>query len=230
MTDSCIDGLRLVSTSYQIGFPWNEWSESKSYIVCRALVDQGVIAGTATIGTRRKMVKERINPGDRGIYQITETQYGWIALNGGGVLDPCGFLGKPLFGAEPQFCILENDECYIRGINPVQCPRSHLPEHLVSDELFPLTRGVMRDTCSRLLGYRLHIQGLTMSEAAYLLSRPLTDFDRYSRLVYEYFIKMGLSSMMPLSNIKLLHPNLARKGWRSFYNDLDMDELNVFLK
>ena len=87
MTDSCIDGLRLVSTSYQIGFPWNEWSESKSYIVCRALVDQGVIAGTATIGTRRKMVKERINPGDRGIYQITETQYGWIALNGGGVFD-----------------------------------------------------------------------------------------------------------------------------------------------
>ncbi len=35
---------------------------------------------------------------------------------------------------------------------------------------------------------------------------------------------------MPLSNIKMLHPNLARKGWRSFYNDLDMDELEAFLK
>lgn len=54
MTDSCIDGLRLVSTSYHIGLPWIEWSEARSYIVCRALVDQGVIAGTATIGTRRK--------------------------------------------------------------------------------------------------------------------------------------------------------------------------------
>lgn len=34
-----------------------EWSEARSYIVCRALVDQGVIAGTATIGTRRKRSK-----------------------------------------------------------------------------------------------------------------------------------------------------------------------------
>ncbi len=57
MTDSCIDGLRLVSTSYHIGLPWIEWSEARSYIVCRALVDQGVIAGTATIGTRRKRSK-----------------------------------------------------------------------------------------------------------------------------------------------------------------------------
>lgn len=230
MTDLYTDGSRLASINYQVSLPRNEWPEPKSYTVCRALVDQGVITGTATMGTRRKMIKERISPGDHGIYQITGTQYGWIALNGGGVLDPYGFLDKSLSGPGPQFCIPGNDEYYIRDVNPVQCPRVHLPEHPVNDKSLPLIRGVIRDIYSCLLGYRLYIQGLTTSEAAYLLSRPLTDFDRYSHQMYEYFTKMGLSSMTPLNNIKLLHPNLVHKGWRSFYSDLDMDELHVFLK
>lgn len=230
MPNASMDGLSIAATSYFIGMPVNSWSEPKSYIICRALTDQGVIDGTAMIGIRRKMVRDRLNPGDRGLYQITNTQYGWIKLADGGIIDPCKIIGQTHYEPETCYQIQDDEECYIRGIDPVLCLRDSLPEHLVSDELFPLTRGVMRDTCSRLLGHRLHVQALTMSEAAYLMSRPLSDFERYSRLVYEYFIRMGLSSMMSLSKIKTIHPQLARKNWQLFLNDMDMYEFHAFMK
>ncbi|WP_434526457.1 hypothetical protein [Photorhabdus asymbiotica] len=231
MNKSIIEELQLISTSYYIGIPYTEWSAQNSYLVCRALVDECVISrGVPLIGTRRELKKEASKDGDYGVYTLGNTQYGWISLPDGTVIDPCEFTRCTVEEDEPHFSIRENQGCYMWGVDPTRCSRSELPQHHIADEIFNVKRGVMRELCSRILGYTLQVEGLTMAEAAYIASQPLSAFDRHSRLIYEHFMMLGLNKLLPLTQVSKVHPLIARKSWRSFLCDTDSDGLKLILQ
>ena len=226
MTNKFIDGLRLISCSYHIDFPYSSWTSANSYLVCRALVDNYVIEGTAMIGTRMNKEKDAINKGDRGIYTVGNTQYGWINLPDNSVLDPCHWLHEQLKN-EPQFIIQADKNCYVGGINPIICDRREIPKHYEPDAIFVIKRGVMRELCSRILGYELQVESLTMAEVAYISSRPLSEFGSYARLIYEHFITLGLSKLLPITKVSRVHPSIARRHSNLFWIDIDGDELRA---
>lgn len=230
MISPLIDGVRLIATSYCIDIPHADWTPQRSYLVCRALLQRGIFGGKAILGTRLTRHKEAVNLGDHGVFSVSHTQYGWLVLEDGTILDPVGCLKNNDDKGEPQYRIEYDTDCYIDGIDPVTCDRRDLPKHFLDDEIYRVKRGVMREICSRALGYTLQVEGLTMAEAVYLLNQPLSVFGGHSRMIYEHFMGLGLSRVMPISKVNVINPTLARKLWQAFFVDTDETELHAILR
>lgn len=230
MISPLIDGIRLIATSYCISIPHAEWTPQHSYLVCRALLQRGVFGGKAMLGTRLTRHKEAVNDGDHGVFSISHTQYGWLVLEDGTILDPVGCLQNTDDSGEPQYRIEYDSACYIDGIDPMTCDRSELPKHFSEDEIYRVKRGVMREICSRALGYTLQVEGLTMAEVVFLLNQPLSVFGGHSRMLYEHFMGLGLSRVMPISKVNVINPTLAKKLWEVFFVDTSESELTAILR
>ncbi len=208
---------------YCIGIPANEWTHKNSYLVCRSLLALGFVSGTAMIGTLRKIVRPALNSLEHDIYSVIHTQYGWIDDGLGKVIDPCLWLR---YGANPfnkDFLHPMVTDEYSFEVDPLIMKASDMPIHYIPDELFPLRRGLLRETCRRILAYDMQVDGLNMTEAAFISAQPLSLFGRDAKLVYEFLISAGLSKLLPLSHVQRIHPSLAHKASDSFFNDINQD-------
>ncbi|OBU10613.1 hypothetical protein AYY17_15085 [Morganella psychrotolerans] len=69
-----------------------------------------------------------------------------------------------------------------------------------------------------------------MAEVVYILNQPLNVFGGHSRMLYEHFMGLGLSRIMPITKVNVINPALARKLWQAFFVDTDESGLYAILK
>lgn len=230
MKSPLIEGIRLIATGLCIDIPHSTWTHQHSYLICRGLIQSGIFTGRAMIGTRLIRHKEERNKGDHGVFTVAHTQYAWIELEDNSILDPVLCLTNMDANGEPQYRIERDLACYIDGIDPTTCVRSKLPVHYRDDEIYPVRRGIMRELCSRTLGYTLQVEGLTMAEAVYIINQPLSMFGSHSRMLYEHFMQQGLSRVIPITKVNVVNPALAKKLWHMFFVDTDDSGLHSILR
>lgn len=218
MNDTITEGISAYLASLYINVPLNDWTPKLSYLVCRGLVDNGILPGKAVIGVLRERFYESYDEERPDGYSVRHSNYAWIDAGDEGIFDPCNpdhlitdkFLFKTKLSAE-----------YYSPVDPLTMTMRDLPTHYSSDELYPVRRGLHKEVFSRLLGFRVEVAGLTMTEAAYLSALPLNELGRSDKLLYEFLIKNNLSKLLSLRYVEKIFPHMAKSSPQSFRFPLD---------
>jgi hypothetical protein len=207
MKPEIIDGIRADSAARYIDVPFSRWTPNLSYLVCRGLVDNGIVPGKVVIGAFRERVFESFYEDRPDGYTILHSNYAWVDAGEVGVIDPCrsdfNHPDKSLFHSP---LTLE----YHAPINPLEMSVAALPPHYSSDEQFTLNRGLHKVVISRLLGFKVEVAGLTMIEAAYLATLPLSTLGDHAKMVYLFLMQNHLNRLIPINNVKKIFPQLVK--------------------
>ncbi|OTA14238.1 hypothetical protein Xvie_03896 [Xenorhabdus vietnamensis] len=162
---SITDGICIDFTSMYIDIPVTNWTPKFSYLVCRGLVDNGILPGKAVIGMFRKRVFDSFDKERPDGYTVVYSNYAWIDAGEDGLIDPCNWNHA---GTEKTLLQVERSDAYFCAVDPLNISNNDLPAHYISDELYPIPRGLHKETFNRLLNFKIEVAGLTMVEAAYL--------------------------------------------------------------
>ncbi|MGQ6030163.1 hypothetical protein ACUNHT_14625 [Serratia sp. IR-2025] len=213
MSNTITEGINSYLASLYINMSLKDWTPKSSYLVCRGLVDNGILHGDAVIGVLRERFFESYDEERPDGYSVRYSNYAWIDAGSEGLFDPC----RPDF-LHPDKCIFKTKLSaeYFSPVNPLTMTINDLPSHYNSDENYPVRRGLHKEVFSRLLGFRVEVEGLTMTEVAYLSALPLNELGKNSKLVYEFLIKNNLSKLLLLKNVEKVFPQLAKASPQSF--------------
>lgn len=208
--------IHLNSTSAYIGIPLKLWTPKLSYLICRRMLQEGILSGTAYIGLKRVRVYSSLVDSKMDGYDVINSCYGWIETDGGLIVDPLDWQdnedGKYIHhSAKP--------DDYSYGCDPLNVSASNLPKHYVSDESFNIRRGLHKETFSRLLGYNSEVSGLTMTEVAYLANLPLSQLGSPGRMTFDFLIENKLSKLIQLKHAIIINPQMAKYSPESFLLD-----------
>lgn len=218
MTVTVTEGVSAYLAALYIKVPLNNWTPKLSYLVCRGLVDNGILPGKAVIGVMRERFFESCDDGRPHGYSVRCSNYAWIDAGDEGLFDPCKqdhlIAGKYIFQTKPS-------AEYFSPLDPLSMTISDLPTHYSSDEVYPVRRGLHKEVLSRLLGFKVEIAGLTMTEAAYLSALPLSELGKYDKLLYEFLIQNNLSKLILLPSVKKVFPQMAKNSPQSFRQPLN---------
>lgn len=205
MNTKSLDVIDITLAERLISIPSESWTPKISYLVSREMVDNEILEGNAFIGTLRKQVFETYCEG-RKSFAIQQTNYGWVQLKNGFIVDPCRII---LHGNKKTLKPVENIGQFYNGLDPLNITTDEIPVHYNSDELFPVLRGKHKEVLSRLLGFKVEVSGLTMIEAAYIANLSLDGLGTNRKLVYEFLIRSGLTKLIPYKNVKVVFPQMA---------------------
>ncbi len=207
MNQEIVEGIRADSVASYIDIPLVSWTPQLSYLVCRGLVDNGLLPGKVVIGAFRERVFESFYEEHEDGYAVVHFNYAWIDAGENGVIDPCrsdlSHADKRLFHSP---LTLE----YHAPVDPLEMNRADLPPHYTTDELYPLKRGLHKEVMCRLLGYKVQVAGLTMIEAAYLATLPVLTLGDNAKMIYLFLMKNNLNKLIPINNVKKIFPRVAR--------------------
>lgn len=198
-----------------IDVPIQYWTPELSYLVCRALTDEGIIEGVSLIGSLRNLAYIPADGNGSKGFELASTNYAWIETSGGQVIDPCDWEVRP---DGKYFYQRENTGRYYQGQDPLLLSASQLPTHYSSDELFNLSRGLQKEVFGRLLELDVEVAGITMPEAAYVAKQPLQRLGGHAKMVYEFLIANGMSKLIPLKQVAVIFPQLASACPNKFLN------------
>ncbi|EIZ1085925.1 hypothetical protein MPI44_004473 [Klebsiella oxytoca] len=218
MNDTITEGISANLASLYINVPLNDWTPRLSYLVCRALVDNAILPGKAVIGVLRERFFESYDEGRPDGYSVRHSNYAWIDAGDEELFDPC----KPEYLTSDKFIFkTKSSDEYFSPIDPLTMTIRDLPTHYSSDEIYPVRRGLHKEVFSRLLGFRVEVAGLTMTEVAYLSALPLSQLGKNDKLLYEFLVKNNLSRLLPLKNVEKVFPQMAKASPLSFRRPLD---------
>ncbi|WP_243211224.1 hypothetical protein JQ760_027710 (plasmid) [Klebsiella pneumoniae] len=218
MNDTITEGINAYLASLYINMPLNDWTPKLSYLVCRGLVDNGILQGKTVIGVLRERYLESYDEERPAGYSVRYSNYAWIDTGGEVIFDPC----RPEYLVSEKYIFQTKLSAeYFSPINPLTMTTRDLPTHYNSEEIYPVRRGLHKEVFSRLLGFRVEVNGLTMTEAAYLSAQPLNELGENAKLLYEFLIKNNLSKLLLLQNVKKVFPQIAKVSPQSFRLSLD---------
>ncbi|EOC0011570.1 hypothetical protein ACI0X9_003254 [Cronobacter turicensis] len=199
----------------EILIPSKSWVPEKSYLISRELVDRNILKGKAYIGTLREQLYEPYDDG-RKVFKVLHTNYGWVELNNGLVIDPCSFIKSADANTLQP---VSNIGQFYGGLNPQEITTTQIPMHYNSDELYPIIRGLHKEVFGRLLGFKVEVSGLTILEAAFIANLPIEKLGKNSKLVYEFLLRNGLSRLIPYKHVKVVFPQMAKSRPNAFYEE-----------
>ncbi|ELY4881513.1 hypothetical protein ACLI07_23120 (plasmid) [Providencia huaxiensis] len=207
MNPEIVDGIRADSVANYIDIPLSSWTPKQSYLVCRGLVDNGIVPGKVVIGAFRERVFESFYEDHDDGYAVVHFNYAWIDAGENGVIDPCR---SDLNHADQRLFHSPLTQEYHAPIDPLEMKSADLPPHYAIDELFPLKRGLHKEVVNRLLGYKVEVAGLTMIEAAYLATLPVLTLGDNAKMIYLFLMQNNLNKLIPIDNVEKFFPRLAR--------------------
>lgn len=208
-----IKGINVNSAALCINVPLKYWLPKFSYLVCRGLVDNKILPGKAVIGVLRERFYESKDDERPDGFSVRFSNYAWIDSGDKGLFDPC----NPENLSESKYIFhTKSFSEYYSPVNPLTMNLSELPKHYLSDEIYPIRRGLHKQVFSWLLGLKVEVSGLTMTEIAYLSELPLKKLGNYDKLLYEFLINNNLSKLIPIKNIEVVFPQMAYSYPSSF--------------
>lgn len=90
MSNTITEGINSYLASLYINMSLKDWTPKSSYLVCRGLVDNGILHGDAVIGVLRERFFESYDEERPDGYSVRYSNYAWIDAGSEGYLIHAG--------------------------------------------------------------------------------------------------------------------------------------------